>query len=285
MRHAIFIASVVVLLSATTASARLTHRYSFNDGTARDSVGGADGVLVNGPTVENGVLVFSRTTNNGFNTSPATGQYVDLPNDIARTPAFTLEFWTTYRGGGAWQRVVDFGNNDAGKEVQPTDRATGYFGKGFIFFSPDNGQGTPIAQISVDSWGGPTDTEALFGRTALPPGVEQHIVFRHAPDQSSTLGTGDRLYINGVEVGGANYHDTSAMHYVNYWLGRSQFSQDPNYNGTINEFRIYDHGLTPEEVRADYASGPNAVPEPTAPALAVIAAATLLRRRRGNVRW
>jgi hypothetical protein len=45
---------------ADCASAALTHRYSFNDNTANDSVGTSHGLAVNGPTFSNGPIVFSR---------------------------------------------------------------------------------------------------------------------------------------------------------------------------------------------------------------------------------
>ena len=78
----------------------------------------------------------------------------------------------------------------------------------------------------------------------------------------------------------ANKAYVPLANYVNYWIGRSQFQQDPFYNGTINEFRIYDHGLTAAEVRESFARGPNVVPEPGALSLLLLAAAPLLARRR-----
>jgi hypothetical protein len=44
----------------------------------------------------------------------------------------------------------------------------------------------------------------------------------------------------------------------NNWLGRSQWP-DPVFDGLFNEFRIYDHALTPGEVGADFIVGPDAV--------------------------
>lgn len=48
MRNAIGDLLLVPLLTGL-AKAELQHRYSFNDGTARDTVGNADGVAVNDP--------------------------------------------------------------------------------------------------------------------------------------------------------------------------------------------------------------------------------------------
>ena len=280
--HATALGLALLLLPAA-ARASLTHRYSFNDGTANDSVGNAHGVLVNGPTVVDGVLVFSPTTNDGVNINPATGQYVDLPNNIARTRALTIETWTTWRGGRPWQRIADFGNNEWNQEIPPTDKTTvGTFGKGFIMLTPSNGLGNPIAQISVNSWGGTNDTDLAVANQPLPLDTELHIVFTHDPNSTSYL---DALYVNGVRwaTSVADY-DSSGMSYLNYWLGRSQFHQDPFYNGTINEFRIYDHGLTPAQVVENFNRGPNVVPEPAGLGLLCAAALPLLRRRRTHRR-
>ena len=275
MRH-LFAFAVALLCATTVARAELTHRYSFNDGTANDSVGSAHGLLVNGASVSGGQLVFDPAVNNGFNISPATGQYVDLPNNIARTRALTLEAWTTYRGGPAWQRIADFGNIESGAELLPSNKTTvGYFGKGFIMLTPSNGNGHPIAQISVNSWGGSGDTDFVGATQRLPQNVEQHIVFSHDP-----VARVDALYVNGVEWGRTTAeYDSSVMSYLNYWIGRSQFHQDPFYNGTINEFRIYDHGLTAAEVQASFARGPDVVPEPGALSVLIASAAPLLLRR------
>jgi hypothetical protein len=70
---------------------------------------------------------------------------------------------------------------------------------------------------------------------------------------------------------------------VNDWLGRSQFSPDPFFNGSINEFRIYDQALSGAEVAASFAAGPDTiVPEPSGVVLALVGglSALVLRRDR-----
>jgi hypothetical protein len=89
---------------AVSAQADITHRYSFNDGTANDSIGTANGTLVNGATASGGKLVLA---NNGVNNNPATGQYVSLPSNILNTRDFTVESWFTWNGGNPWQRILD----------------------------------------------------------------------------------------------------------------------------------------------------------------------------------
>jgi hypothetical protein len=46
------------------------------------------------------------------------------------------------------------------------------------------------------------------------------------------------------------------------FLGRSLFSADAWLNATVDEFRIYDGRLTPQEIAANFASGPDALALP-----------------------
>jgi hypothetical protein len=66
----------------------------------------------------------------------------------------------------------------------------------------------------------------------------------------------------------------SLLNDVNNWLGRSQWA-DPMFAGSYNEFRIWEGGLTADQVAANYAAGPNKVPSPeTQPTLTVSRAGT-----------
>lgn len=59
--------------------------------------------------------------------------------------------------------------------------------------------------------------------------------------------------------------DPATANYSNFYLGRSQFSADPFFNGTIDELRTYDMALTASQIQSEFVSGPNvlAVPEPS----------------------
>jgi hypothetical protein len=48
---------------------------------------------------------------------------------------------------------------------------------------------------------------------------------------------------------------------VNVWLGRSQFN-DPFFNGKYNEFRLWKGAMTPAQVAASFAAGPDTLPGP-----------------------
>lgn len=268
-----FLAVAFSFAAQVPANAALTHRYSFNDGTADDSVGGAHGNAIHSPLIAGGSVNFA---NNGFTDNPLTGQYIDLPNQIARTPALTLETWATYRGGGAFQEIASFGTGSAG-ELQPdtpNPSTGGVFGTDYVALIPAmnyNNRAATYGTIRRATNEQPTGSAAPMSLNA-----EHHLVYAvDYPGRTSVL------YIDGQEVGRRTITIDPSLHdQVNDWLGRSQWSSDPFFNGSINEFRIYDAALTASEVSANFAAGPGVVPEPSAFGAVALAGAALVRRRR-----
>jgi hypothetical protein len=266
------VAAFLVLLAAAPAGAGLAHRYSFNDGTANDSVGAAHGVPVNGPQISNGQVNFA---NPGFNSDPLTGRYVDLPNQIARTPALTLETWVTYRGGGIFEEIASIGTGTAG-ELRPgtPNPAEGLvMGTNYVALIPNLNGGLTGTIRSVTAL-----EQALTTPPPLPLNGEHHVVYSlDYPNRTAAL------YLDGVEVGHRSVTiDPSQHDQVNNWLARSQWSPDSFFNGSINEFRIYDSALGAAEVAANFAAGPDVVlPEPAGAIPPVLAGLALLARTRG----
>jgi hypothetical protein len=263
------------LLLAPAAHGSLTHRYSFNDGTANDSVGGAHGVPIHSPQVAGGSVNFA---NNGLSDNPLTGQYIDLPNQIARTPALTLETWVTYRGGRTFQEIASFGTGSAG-ELQPDtpNPATGaVYGTDYIALIPSMNYNNREATYGTIRRATPEE-QPTGSAAPMSLNAEHHLVYAvDYPGRTSVL------YIDGQEVGRRTITIDPSLHdQVNDWLGRSQWSPDPFFNGSINEFRIYDHALSASDAAASFAAGPDAVvPEPSSAVLFLIGALPMLRRRR-----
>src|SRR5262249_4893233 len=64
-----------------------------------------------------------------------------------------------------------------------------------------------------------------------------------------------RLYVNGVQVAsntGMSLSPAVISPTTNNWLGRSQFSSDPYFNGSISELRIYNAALSSNNIYQDY---------------------------------
>ncbi|MGA2247201.1 MAG: alpha-L-arabinofuranosidase C-terminal domain-containing protein [Verrucomicrobiota bacterium] len=220
----------------------LIHRYSFNDGTANDSVGTNNGTLYNASgdaSIANGQL----------NLVGAVGDYVDLGPGIISTTnlttgAVSFEAWATfYPVNGAWARLFDFGN------------ISGASGANYIFLAADtsaNGGSSRVAISDIVGNGDETGFELnnLLGLTNL----HVVVVFNPAPNRQF-LG----LYTNGVlaawtPTGGKNI---ASVDDVFSFLGHSLWSADAYLNGSIDEFRIYNGELSPGQIAASQEAGPN----------------------------
>jgi uncharacterized protein len=56
----------------------------------------------------------------------------------------------------------------------------------------------------------------------------------------------------------ASAHPTPSLTHRNNWLGRSQYTGDPPFQGRILDFRIYSSALTPTLLQASLNAGPDA---------------------------
>jgi hypothetical protein len=232
-----------LLLSATVANAGLTHRYSFNDAVtstnAIDSVGGATGALYPGASYPGDGTV-ALDGNTGF---------VYLPNDIVSNyTSVAFEAWTTPIANPTWARLFDFGVNQGGPGTGGAG-GTGGNGLNTVYITLHDGNGLLRGDVAG------VNGETIISGPTPPTGVYHHIVF--TIDAAAKTAA---LYDNGVQVAfQANYTGTPVQvgHTFNDYIGRSQWP-DPYYNGSIDEFRIYNSVLSPAQVEADYEAGANA---------------------------
>jgi len=227
------------------APAVLIHRYSFTT-DASDSVGTANGVLMQDAVVSNGTVVLDGNA------------FVQLPaNFVTNLTDLTFEFWLTWNGGGEWQHIFDFGDND------------GANGSGFgnalhdINLVAEDGNaatdgGGNLALIVINDF-------PVVSEVGIPPLTvkkEHQLVWTY-----DTYTTTAALYVDGALMG-TQFDMTNTFagnsDAPNCWLGQSQYgpNQDPDFNGSIDEFRIYDSSLTPQEVAAHFSAGPNVLVSP-----------------------
>jgi len=241
---------------ALSASAQLTHQYSFT-GDASDSVGGAHGVLLN--NTGNAVISGGQVTfgNDGSQSSnPGNGDFIDLPDGMisANGNQATFETWFTWTPGGDswWQRVYDFGISDQGDGLSGSAANADY-----IMLSPRSGPNTLRSGYREGS----TAIERWVEGPQAPVGVETHVAVTY--DYVNSFAS---MYINGTRVSQdpTPNLDLSTMSDVNNWLGRAQWG-DPMFTGSINEFRVYNEPLSPAQVAANHAGGPDSGYSPVAP--------------------
>lgn len=198
-------------------------RYPFDepDGTtAVDRTGnGWDGSLVGEATREpsmNGTAV----------RLDGDGQYVALPAGILwNMYDFTLAAWVKLDGPGALQHLFDFG---ASANVN-------------MHLTPQSAAGVVSFAITVS---GPNAAQRINGTAPLPSGEWVHV----AVTKSALVGT---LYVNGVQVGqnpNIGLYPARLGNTANNWIGRSQNPADPYLRGLVDDFRIYQRGLTGAEL-------------------------------------
>jgi regulation of enolase protein 1 (concanavalin A-like superfamily) len=254
-----YVVSAVVSGSATSNSVQATavtvspivgslvHRYSFSESSGTslaDSVGGPvwNGTLPNGGTFASGQLTLAS----------ASSQYAQLPAGIVGTLSnFTIAAWVRLNSTTNWNRIFDFGSSTTVN----------------MFLTPQNG----------------SDGRLRFAITTNGGGNEQQI------NCSSTMSTGmwyqvavtlngntGILYLNGLPVGTNNamtLRPSSLGSTANNYLGRSQYP-DPYLDGVIDEFRIYNLGLSAAEIAATVALGSSQLLNTNSPAMNITISGT-----------
>jgi hypothetical protein len=204
----------------------LAHRYNFNtDGDASDSVAGANGTLQGGATVSGGQLQL--TGNNG--------DYLQLPAGMLQNnSAVTVDTWANLGPAQNWARLWEF------TDVGPATQNEFYFAPGWNP-NPPNGNfynaGFP--------WGGSFFTSGALGSQLL------HITCEYGNGWMA-------VYTNGVLESSATnlVAPASAAGTISATIGHSPFN-DPGINGSIDEFRIFNGVLAPDEIVASDLLGPN----------------------------
>ncbi len=225
-------ASAVVTVGSTS---QLIHRYSFS-ANANDSVGAADGALQGAASVSGGKLVLDGTD----------GSYLALPPAILQGyDGITIDTWVDFNAGSSWARLWYFGNDRADEfYLAPIvlDGAQHWFSTGF-----------PIGGATL-TLPGRWDNQSL------------HI--------TAVYGNGTMAYYtNGVLH--ASTTVSGRMDQIGTWfswIGRSPHTADAYMNCSIDEFRIYNGRLSPQEIQASDLLGPDGLPSTAAPTLGISAA-------------
>jgi hypothetical protein len=175
------------------------------------------------------------------------GDYVDLPNGILSSlSSATIEIWLTWRGTTAWQRVFDFGSSSAGEGMRD-------YGLDYLMFTPRGSDDRRLVDYSVDGLDGNVEVQ---GSGTLPARTEVHVAVV-VDAVAATLS----LYINGQRDVQAPFNiSLSEIEDNNNWIGRSQYSVDPAFNGNVTEVRIYGEALTEAQLQANQSAGPDTLP-------------------------
>jgi hypothetical protein len=274
----------IVLACTTTANAALVHRYSFTT-NANDSVGTAHGTVVDAGAATavfaGGRLDLSANAGQGSN-GITEDAFVNLPNGIITAATnggiagqLTVEVWAQSATNRNWAALFSAGTSNGGEDQSPSGAAADY-----IQLIPQNGATgrirTTTHRMNVGAEGF-VDFTAAMSTTQMT-----HVVSVY--DQAGGLPGTVTLYVDGALVGSAPIAaglNVGAMTDNNNWLGRSQWN-DPVFDGSYDEFRIYNTALNAATVANHFQIGPSFIPEPTSLATLALAAFSVywMRQRR-----
>ena len=191
-------------------------RYSF-DGHSRDMSGsGLDAMQVGAPVFvpgRYGQAIQLDGTTDYLQITPRTGDNTD----------FTFAGWVNWGGGGDWQRVFDFGEDN-----------THYF-----FVCPKTPGGNLRFAINTGSG------EQQISAPALTAGVWTHVAVTISGD------TG-KLFVNGVLAAtnaAMTFNPVDVGTKYNY-IGKSRFAADPLFNGRLDDLRFISSALSDAQISA-----------------------------------
>jgi hypothetical protein len=234
--------------TTTELGALLAHRYRF-DGSGNaidDGLGTANGTSV-GASVSPG---------SGKISLSGSDEYVDLPNGLVSSlQSVTFEIWVNWRGNSAsssaeWQNLFDFGSSgaegtqssSAHSRVYVTAKSSlsGRLRAGYTLTDYNH-------EISIDA------TRVLPASTDLAKGTQVALVVN---GETHSLA----IYIDGTPEGTVSSSTISldAITDINNWLGRSQYAEDPEFNGDVLDFRLYAAALSEEQVALSFSLGVDA---------------------------
>ena len=217
----------------------LTHRYSMDDATVTDSIGGANGTPVN--NVGYGNIVFS----GGAAVYPGLGNagqcsYISLPAGlITGYTSLSVELWATIQPNGNWNEIAAFGEQNGGGG-----------GQDYVIVVPHSGLGD--YRMTIKTLG----TERVTsGATPIDTSTPVHITAVYDATQNQML-----LYANGKLVSTTSTTiDLGNVNNLVSWIGRGLYDGDASFLGSIDEFRIWNGPLTPQQISANDGLGPNSV--------------------------
>lgn len=279
--HKTLLMAAALGLPLASSQAALLNLYTFNDGTANDSIGGQNGTVINpaNASFSGGKLDVSANTGANFTTSA----YVDLPNGLITTAVnsgtagtFSFSLWFSVSQNRDWAPPLSFGTTDGGENGN-----TGAGASAYLQLIADTGDSANTFRLTSHSAGGQELGVSQANGAVAPVGSQISVigVFDQSGGQPGTL----TFYVNGVAVGSntlAAPLDLSTFTNNNNWLGRSQWNGDAVFDGAYDELAIYDNALTAQEAAAIFAAGPVPVPEPASISLLIGGALVALRRRR-----
>lgn len=203
----------------------LIARYEF-EGNANDTTLNIRHAALSGTTYAEG-----RSGNHSLQLNGST-DFAQLPTSIAQSKEITVATWMKWKGGNDWQRVFDFGNGE----------------DEYLFLTPraDNGK----LRFAIKNGG---DEQRLEGTSMTSYRNDWVHIALTMDEESVCLYQDGELIASSADI---TLRPSDIQPLLNY-IGHSQFAADPNFNGCIDDFRVYDYALNADEIKklTDVSSG------------------------------
>ena len=238
-------------ITVTALPPGMTHRWSFN-GDFTDSIAGPSftATASGNALISGNQLVLDGS---GGNSQTAGATFVQLPpNLLLGYSSVAIETWYTDNCGDDntrnWARIWDFGTPGGGNNLFVTPYVSGE-------------RDTMRTSLNINNTG-----EWQVHNVRPSTNVEHQLVF--VEDFSNRVAY---VYVDGVQVGqnkSFQRQPTDLGQTAGDWIGRSQYP-DPLFVGSVDELRIYNGTLDPEQIAIDFATGPDLINTNPGPVLSV----------------
>ncbi len=157
-------------------------------------------------------------------TFDGTSSWIQLPYEVASSDELTIAMWVKWTNSSkSWTRLFDFGTD--------TDH--------YMFLTPK--ADSDVMRLALKNGG---SEQTLDCTSRLSAAKWTHVAVTLGKDKVA-------IYINGEEAASTasiTIKPSEIGTILNY-IGRSQFSSDPLFQGYISDLRIYNHALAADDVR------------------------------------
>jgi len=225
----LMILAVVLVMVTNIANAELVAHWKLDETSGNIAADSSD-------NANNGTLygepVWTAGKIDGAFKFDGVDDYVDLPigSLIGSLTNCTFAAWVNWSTqGDTWQRVFDFGS---GTEIN-------------MFLTPNRGGDDTKAPRFVITTGGVNAEDQATAPSTLGSGWH-HVAVTIDADNNTIL-----LYLDAKVIAkntAATLKPSDLGNTTYNWLGRSQYAWDPYFNGSLDDFRIYNHALSTNEV-------------------------------------
>jgi hypothetical protein len=178
------------------------------------------------------------------------GAMVELPDGLLDSlESFTLLMWVEPRSEACWQRAIDFLHVSMPPPDAPNTMMESL--RTLLYLTPHGCRGSTVSPTLGYKRG--DDVVHVWASSSTPLGrlVQLGLSFS---SETQTL----RLIRDGVIAGEATTRvSMHAIRHARAWVGRSSFDDDPPFDGTVTELRIYPLALAAEPLQSIFERGPD----------------------------